>query len=619
MDVKPLHAVLALAVFGTLLALAAYCGIQASTVQGPTDLQLDRNGDLHLRIGQSLFVYDRERKLRDTYSLDDFQVRGLIGNFDFFPDNSLLLVPDKAMGDLASASGRFLRCYRDGGACAVLPDSEFVFDRSFRVSIVEPGLVYLADTRRGRVYLLDEQGTELNRLGGRLDRPNRVRPVAGGLAIAHTEGREVIVVPLENGRFAAEAGWQRILVKSPPGHSIRRNMPLDFFYNDGKWWVLARPVNMRSGVLLSYDGQGALQSQIRLPADVDPFAIAPLGEHIAVADYEGLAVRLYGLDGTARGELTSPEQAAHIDTLRQRQSLYRAAQYLCWALFALALVAGFAIAIRAELRRSREKKAALEAQPTQGPAEPTPRPHHLEARVHWLEASKKPLWLLAVVGLLLVAMPVGITVGMPQPEDAKEICTRFTVDVTVWAMTGLLLVVVVPVWWKLRQVVSTRIGIADEWVLVDRGNGPVLGARDEDLLRVANGFMIDGVTIPTGSPQMSLFDKKELEQWLQPRLDRGQSLGPIKQLVWQWRHQRGMFVLTWTLVALGLVVVLGMELGWFEGWFEQWLKTRPECAVLEDAGSGEQVLQVGQRFHSLRLVGLGVVGVAALPGEVFRG
>lgn len=590
MDVKPLHALMVVAVFGALMALAVYCGVQANSIQGPSDLQTDRSGHLHVRIGQQLFVYDPQHTLRDSYSLDDFQLQGLVGNFDFFADNSLLLVPDRAGGNLSHASGRFLRCYRNRRGCAVLPRSDFEFDRSFRVAIGEADLIYLADTGRGHVYVLDEQGAELNRLGERLERPNRVRAVAPGFAIAHTEGREVIVVPLESGRPGGEASWQRIAVKSPPGYSIRRNRPLDFFRLDGDWWVLAKPADMRSGVLSRYDAQGVLQSHTTLPAAVDPFAIAPLGEDIAIADYAGLAVLLYGRDGALRGELTSPGQLAHIERLRQRQSRFLLAQYACWGLFALALVAGFVIAIKAEVARSHEKKAAAILPAGQPLPAPTPKPHPLDARVHWLSASRRPLYLTAIVIVLIVAMPVALTAGKPAPESAQAQCASFTTELAVWGAVAFITLIMVPAWFRMRQTLATRIGVADEWVLVDRGSGPVLIDRQENLLRIANGFIIDKVPVVIGTPQMAIYDRDEVGRTLLPRLEKGRTLGAGAHMVWQWRNQRAFFITTSLFIVLSLAGMIAVELDWFEPWIDQWLQAQPACAqALEQkpaAGSG---------------------------------
>ena len=138
---------------------------------------------------------------------------------------------------------------------------------------------------------------------------------------------------------------------------------------------------------------------------------------------------------------------------------------------------------------------------------------------------------------------------------------------------------------KLRQMALTRIGVCEEWVLVDRGNGTVLAARDRDLLRMAKGFIIENVTISTGTPPLSLYDRGDMETWLQPRLDRAGLLGAGKQLAWQWQHQRGQFVIALLLVALGAVAVLGIELGWFQDWFNKWLQSYPACAEAANDGN----------------------------------
>ena len=575
MDVKPLHALVALLVFGTLLALASYSGMQAKMIQGPSDLQLDRNGDLHLRIGQQFFVYDEQGQLRDRYSLDDFNIEGLVGNFDFFSDNSVLLVPVQGRGPLQSLSGRLLRCERTRHNCTALAGNDSIYDRSIRMVVDSQDRIYLADTVKGRVNAMSPDGAELHQLAEELQRPNRLRLVDEQLVIAHTEAKEVLLVPLAGASFTGSGQWRRLDMSGPGDAALGGYLPLDLIGLVGDWWVLLKPEHMRSGIIRRYASDGSYLSAITLPEGADPFAVAVHGEAILVADYAGLAVYRYDSDGQLAGELDSAEQRAYVEQLKQRQSLFRIVQYVSWGLFALALVVGFTIAIKAELQKSRDKSATPEMS---GARAATPKPHHLDARVHWLIASQRPLWLMAVVALLVLAMPLSLGLVTPPAEDAAERCATFSLRLLIGGATAFMVLILGGLIWKMRQVVATRIGVADEWVLVDRRSGPVQIARDEDLLRIANGFIIDGVAVPTGNQQMPFYDRQALAQWLQPRLERAPLLGPGKHLAWQWQNQRRMFILTTGLALAGLAAVLSLELGWFEPWFEQWLQAQPACA-----------------------------------------
>jgi hypothetical protein len=78
---------------------------------------------------------------------------------------------------------------------------------------------------------------------------------------------------------------------------------------------------------------------------------------------------------------------------------------------------------------------------------------------------------------------------------------------------------------------------------------------------------------------LSLYDKKELEQWLKPRLERATVLGPLQQTVWQWHNKRRVFIAAVVGIALMLAVVIAVEGDWAKDWADQWVQSQPECQV----------------------------------------
>ena len=586
MDVKPLHAFVIVVFFMLLVGLAAYSGTQARIIQGPSDLRIDREGQLHVRIGQGIFVYDEFLRLTDNYSLDRFGFDGLLGNFDFFADNSLLLAADRVQSASDADSGRLLRCSFNSASCQPLSSATHRFSTSFRVHIDAGDDIFLADTASDAVYQLDRQGRELEKFPGKLQRPNQLLRTGDQLVIANTDGMELVVVPLVNGSFAAADEWQHIALDSEVNRSRRERRPIDFLRADDGWIILAKHKDMRSGAIYRYSEAGEYQSHFELPAGADPFALAYFGNSIVVADYANLRIYRYDSEGRSQGELDSPAQADYIAQLQQRQVKFRVLEYTSWGVFALALITGFIVAVRGELKKAKRKLLEKELrEEASGPAGPTARPHPMDARIHWLSPKKTALWL-ALLGVgLTLAMPLLIGMGIPETDDPKKICSRYTLNLMVWGFTGMMLLIFIPLLMKMRGMMRMRIGVCDEWVLVDHGNGTVRIAADKDLIKVGNGFIVDGITIATGNPQMTLYDRKELEKWLQPRLDRCSTLGPIQQLSWQWQHRRGLFVLSAAAVVAGLALIVAMESGWLEGRLERWVKTRPAC--WDASGSGD--------------------------------
>jgi hypothetical protein len=206
----------------------------------------------------------------------------------------------------------------------------------------------------------------------------------------------------------------------------------------------------------------------------------------------------------------------------------------------------------------------------------------MEARIHWLQPKKTPFRVGLLIALMILAAPLLISISFPLTDDPASECTRFSMNVVMWSFSGMMLLLVIPLLVFVHRLVNTRLGFRDEWVLVERANGPVHIARDEDLISVNQGFIIEGVTIPTGNPKMPLYKARELETWLKPRLARGSRLGPVQQLTWQWRNRRSLFVVVCAGIVAGTALIVAMESGWLEVQFKDWLERQPECRALRD-------------------------------------
>ena len=585
MDVKPLHVIIILALFGGLLALGMWGATESRRIQGPSDLRIDRLGRLHVRIDEKIFVYDTAAALVEEYALDKFGIEQLFGSYDFYTDNSMLLSPAAILaradtGEINNGApgnpvGKLLRCSPDSGNCRALEKSEQSFKQSFRAFVDQSDDIYLADTARGSLYWLNEEGGVRDELPRLLDRPSQVRRYDDVLVVAHTEGQELLLVPLRDGRFGGVESWQRIATTGPDNRARSETRPIDFKRIDKDWYVLAKTQDMRSGAIYRYDLAGEFLSYFTLPSGADPFALEDFGGAVVVADYAGMAVHRYSLAGDHLGYLSSTSQDDYVAGLQQRRRQFTMLEYGSWGLFALALIAGFAIAIRAELSRTKSQ-ATDQAAGTPAP-QATGRPHYMDPRIHWLLAKKMPLRMGVLTAFLFFLIPVVLGLGVFQGDDAASACVQLTVRVVAWATVGLGVAVMVPVVFNLWRIAHTRVGVLNEWVLVDHGNGVIRIARDEDLLRVANGFIIDYTTIPTGTPQLSLYDKKELDQWLVPRLERATTLGPLQQTAWQWHNKRGAFIALLLGVIILLPLAIAVQGGWAKNRFEQWQQTQPEC------------------------------------------
>lgn len=583
MAVKPLHALLIVLLFGGLVVMASWSSMQATQIGGPTDLRIDSRDRLHVRIHDRVLVYSQSRMLVDEYSLGQFGIGDIWGSYAFFNDHSLLLSPASLQDDDTALSkpiaqadlGKLMRCTPATGNCSVLEQFGRRFKQTYRADIDENGDIFLADTGTGEVFWLSGGGEVRAMLAANLDRPNQLRRYADTLAIANTEAEELLLIPLLDGRFAAADQWTHLSTAGSENRSHKHTRPLDFTRLGTHWWVLAKTADMRSGALYRYTPEGNYLADFELPPGADPFALTVFGGELLVADYALMRVYRYSSDGEYLGDLVSVEQTDFVAGLVKRKNNYTVLQYAAWGVFSLALVVGLIVGIARELKKSASSNASEDEDIA--PRVTTARPHPMDPRIHWLHARKAPLrtGMLAFFAMLL--MPLVLALDLPGEGGDSAECTRLTMEIVIWGGCGLLAAITLPLGLHMRNITRTRIGVADEWVLVDHGNGVVRIARDEELLRVNNGFIIDQTTVPTGTPQVSLYDKAEVEQWLKPRMQRATHLGPLAQTKWQWQHKRSLFIALAIGIALMVVLLVMVEAGWAEQWFTRWIESQPAC------------------------------------------
>lgn len=580
MELKPRLIIVIVALFGALAGLGLWAGYQARDIQGPVDLRVDRQNQLHIRVGENNFVYDSDYQLRDLYALGHYGISGLWGNYAFFPNNDMLLSPYGFIPPQKGSSGRLVRCNADSGQCRVLDGFKHRFEHSFRSYIDESGNVYIADTATGDVIWLDENGVELARLGRRLDRPNQLRRYADELVVAQFNAESLLIVPLVGQSFAGEDQWRNLSLDSAANRAHRETRPVDFLRLDDEWFVLAKKQDARSGSIYHFNTEAEYLGRFPIPASADPLGMADFAGEILVLDYAGMEVRRYARDGVDLGVVSSPQQATFIDALLERRWQFQLLGYAAWGVFALALAAGLAFALRMELGKAAQGKAAASADAPE-PQRATSKPHFRDSRIHWIEPRKTMLRAMMVTIPLVACIPLLSRLYSPESLDPAGQCDSFRLSFILWAFTGITLAVLVPVFLLLKRVVATRIGVLDEWVLVDRGAAGVLIARDEDLFSVRNAFIIHNTTIALGNMQASVYDWKELTQWLTPRLVRAKTLTVGQQLVWQWQNQRTTVVLTLFGIGLALALIVAIESGYFKAQVDAWILRQPACASVQ--------------------------------------
>jgi hypothetical protein len=561
MNIKPIPAILILLVFLALAALAAQSSMQAASIQGPSDLSKDGLGNLHVRINQKVFVYDSEGDYRRDYSLTDFGLRDIWGGLSFYSNQDLLLAPAEATSDGNNkararpplTNGILYRC--DGGTfqCSPLTGFSERLSRSYRASIDEQGWIYLSNSATGEVSLLDDKGTLIEALPHRLSRPTEIQRHKNTLVVADSGGHSLLVIPLEGRGFSAEAEWRRISTRPPRNDSWKVSQPVDFTGTDTGWAVLVKNADMSRSSVRHYSEAGDFEMEFKLQRNGYIIALESLGDELVATDYRNWQVLRFDQSGSDLGQLSSPQQERYIEELRAEIRQHEIMSLAAWMVFGILVVAGFVIAIRAELRKASQNKTSASASAARRAAG-TPKPSHRDPNIKWLG---RPRFDIASILMLLIAL---ISVSLLVLPSILPTLDKATNSPTVLGLVALAFFVsLVPLNILRKRIKNTHIGVRDEWVIVCFHDGTKETSRDEDLLVFGNGFIIGKRKVSIGNEKNYLYSKSDIQSLLEPLLANGKKLSIGEAAAWEWQNNRTSNVVALAVIILCLVLAIAAE------------------------------------------------------------
>jgi hypothetical protein len=330
---------------------------------------------------------------------------------------------------------------------------------------------------------------------------------------------------------------------------------------------------MSRSAIRHYDDAGKQLGEIKLQRDGFIIALESLGDDLVATDYRNWRVLRFDSQGSEFGDLSSPAQEEYIEQLRGQVRLYDIATVAAWTLFIVLLVVGVVVAVRHELKKANNMKVA-QAGSSADKKPDTRQPNLSEISIQWL---KKPRFNLATVMLALIAgLTLGLIVLIPSLEPNKP-CS---IGQLIMALTlAMVIPIIVPLVVFRNRMHKTRVGVRDEWVIVQFHDSRVEMSRDRDLMTSNNGFIINNRRVGIGNDRHYLYDKKDIEALLQPRLAKAKKLGVGAQMAWEWQHNRRTTLALGVLTVLALALYVALEFGTGKEWMEKQLIAMmgPEC------------------------------------------
>lgn len=301
--------------------------------QGPARLQVDRQGQVWVLAGKSLFVLSSDGELRARHALPEAHALTSASDFALLSSGDVLLA-DAVERDV-------LQCDAQVKACRSIYKSQGkgggALGNSLKLLVDEPrDTLWLADTVNHRLLQLALTGTYRQQFGSGFYYPNQIGfSGAGDLVVADTDHHRIAAFD-PAGDFTTPR-WQ--ISGKHEGSRYPRIRPSAFAEVGPNWWVIAEDHLMKNGDVLSFKPDGTPLARI-LPEAVDPLSIVVTVRQVLVADAGHFSVRRAGLDGSAGGLFGDAafqrELRAMRDTHRQQRWLMRGLPVLIAAIALLA-------------------------------------------------------------------------------------------------------------------------------------------------------------------------------------------------------------------------------------------------------------------------------------------
>lgn len=441
----------------------------------------------------------------------------------------------------------FYRCALPQLACApfgrVLP----ALDSAFRLAIAADDTLFVADTPGFVIYRLAPGADAPERTAdGLLRFPNQLRLSDEGLWVADTNNRRLLLLDVD----ASFGTVLREVVLSP---QQGRSWPHQFAASGSEWLVNLADDRMRDGRLVRFSATGAPLGMLAADVLVDPLAFEPLGDRLWVVDAD--AGRLLRLDqggalipGPVSAVLAELEQQAE----RAREG-YLWAGRLSLAGMVLSLLGGFLAAWLLEREQTRAQFAGWSGRGLAAlvAAEPAPIPG---GGVYWLtnRLQRRVRWLVLVMVLVATAL-VYVLIQILLLGGAWQAQLQM-LALALYAMLALGLVSR-----DFLAAARQRLGVSDEVLLLE-AQGRFSQVPLSQIRYTRSHLLGPDQVLFIGQQGHAVFDRKELEQLLFPRLRVASPCAPwvVWKAIWHTRHSQA--VVLAVLLPVTVVLMLSLRL-----------------------------------------------------------
>lgn len=535
--------------FGILAALSGRLWFEdkAGGIIGP-DLIRTAGDNILLEANRTFYLLDRRGAVLRTVPFQSFS--RFTGTADF----QLLDADTVLVGDAHNKI--ILKCSLSAPRCGVLVDKLPVKIKSlFKFYFAERDRrLYLSDTGRHRIVILDLDSRRHKIIGKKLRYPNEILVKDELLYVADTNHHRVAVFDLAGDRPAESP-----LTLGVRNRLGRNSWPIAFVLGEsGHPWVLVANGLLNNAELVEFSPGGEAIRKIGLPEGFKPSFIARAGSDIYLTSRDSFAVlKIDAGSGVAR-EFGDADFIQTLGVLKNRRDTYKTYSGAMMAMITL-FALGMAVLVFV-VARKRKKTAAANVQSTPDEAE---RPVY--TGVVWLERNPKIMrvfkltkWLMAVVAISLTGAAILALKADTGPLLIEDENLRH-----IYLIGGLLLMMMAALAWMANYAHQVRLGTDGSRIYFSAHKNHGLGISAPAELFVYTKYEIacPRFSIPVKNTRGDyIFEERDYKLHIQPLLaDKGVKIGVLKMLAYQVSHFHPVAYFSLFVVALGAAILLYIQ------------------------------------------------------------
>lgn len=540
---------------------------KAFSIEGPSFMRITPQGDLAIIIGRQVFIIDSNGITKKVINLESLGIQNH-GDFDFFNNGDLLIYNGEAEFTFTESIERYirrqdkrispptgkkglLRCNSDGTDCYKFSAELPAFHSAFRVYIDrDTETVYIADTPRFALYKLNEKGKIIATNKDKLRFPNQLMLHDDKLYVANTNYHSIKIVSSDTESFGEEIESHKTVIDKI------NEWPSQLLNAHDNWWVMIAGDDMSYGRIQIYDSEWKPLSRPKLDADSDPMGIVYYSDEILVADWSNYKIYRFDPSGKQKSDYTNKEIDALTNNMNNQKMYYKSISSYSLIGFIIVIILGFIIAYRLEKQQTTKiLKDTFIGMPETIDADESQVPPGDD--IYWIESK---------------ANRFGITAS-----DSFRNCAMIALVITAylvlivnqqllsWGEHAAVFIIVTFAAYQYRQwqkIIRVKIGVQGDYLFIDDGSGRVVSGKDKAIKFGRDVLVIDDQIALYKSLNRPIFPVEDFEQWVLPRMQKGQPISVWESMRIQWKQKHPNILrnlLTLSAFILIAIIVYGLK------------------------------------------------------------